>query len=70
MWDRLQPELDAVVSGWSALGAQVGQVDADCQSQREELEPQLAAACDRIAPLQEAVGQVKQAAERVGLPWP
>ncbi|HET9316591.1 MAG TPA: hypothetical protein VFQ51_13440 [Vicinamibacteria bacterium] len=68
--DRLQPELDALVSTWGALGAQVGQLEADCQSQREELDPQLGAAGDRVEPLQDAIVQVKQAAERVGLSWP
>ena len=54
----------------AAMAAQVGQLEADCQGRREQLEPQLAATSERIEPLQGSVAQVRQAAGQVGMAWP
>lgn len=68
--DSLDPELEQLVGAWSVIGKQVAQIDAECQARREELEPQLTAASERIEPLQGSVAQVKQAADQVGIAWP
>lgn len=67
--DEVQPRLEALEGVLVALGSQVAQIDADCEAGRTELEAPLAAAGERIPPLQASVEQVKRAADQVGLAW-
>jgi chromosome segregation ATPase len=66
----LDPGTAGLATAWADAAAQVAQAGADCEAGREALEPRLTATDERVVPLDGAVAQVKQAAERVGLAWP
>jgi hypothetical protein len=65
----LEPEHDAVEQALQAMGRQVAELEAGVEASGEKLGEQVAAVGERIGPLQEGVGQVKQAAEQVGIGW-
>lgn len=67
--DALDGELDTAMTTLGEMGQEVVQLQADCQTQREDLEQQVAGVAERMPPLQGSVEQVKGAAQQVGLAW-
>jgi uncharacterized phage infection (PIP) family protein YhgE len=70
MEQPLDRELGSLASVLAGMGQQVQKLQGNCSSRREDFEHQLASVADRIPTLQGAVGQVKRAADEVGIAWP
>jgi hypothetical protein len=66
----IDPELEAVLQSLGEMGQDVLGLQTETRSRREDLEEEIAALGDRIPSLQGGVGQVKAAAEQVGIVWP
>ena len=68
--EGLSPELEAVAAGCAEGDAEVQPLDSELAARCQELKPELQAIADLQEPMQDAVAQVRQAAEKVGLAWP
>ena len=66
----LDGELDGAMDALGELGQQVTQLHEETELRRADLAQQMTAVGERIPVLQGGVEQVKEAAKRLGIPWP
>jgi chromosome segregation ATPase len=68
--EPLEHELEELTRAFSEAGQQVLQLQTDCTTHREQLEPPFATIAGEVAPLREGVEQVKRGADELGIAWP
>lgn len=68
--EAITPELEAGATALEEMGQQVLALQSEAERERGELADQLTDVAERIPRLQDGAGNVKRAADQVGIAWP